>query len=140
VSGGCNKEECLFRTEAESEGDYPVGVATVKGYYARLERVGFGDEKKVCDSFVIVGGSQELIRSILALVDAGNGVYSKNELNQPVIVLDLNVLDKSETRKVAASTPKELVELIVLAHAPSHMGAPLCFTRFEILKVNSPTK
>jgi hypothetical protein len=140
VSGDCRKEECLFRTEAESEGDYPVGVATIKGYYRRVEQTGLGDIKKVCDSFVIVSGSQELIRSILALIDAGNGVYSKNELNQPVISLDLNVLAKSETSKLVASTPKEPVELVVLAHAPSHMGAPICFTRFEILKVNSIAK
>ena len=140
VSGDCRKEECLFRTEAESEGDYPIGVATIKGYYTGVEQTGLGDIKKVCDSFVIIGGSQELIRSILALVDAGNSIYSKNKLNQPVISLDLNVLAKSETSKLMASTSKEPIELVVLAHTPSHMGAPVCFTRFEILKVNGVTK
>ena len=74
------------------EGDYPVGLATIQGYYTSIERLGFGDNKQICDSFVITGGSDELIRSVLSLVNSGNGVYLKNERNQPVVSLDMNVL------------------------------------------------
>lgn len=135
VSGDCSKEECLFGTEFAGEGNYPVGVATIEGYYVQVERVGFGDIREVCDSFVIVGGSQGIIGSVLNLVDYGNTVYSKNELNQPVINLDLDALDELDASKILASVQKEPIELIVLAHAARHMGASTCYTRFEILKV-----
>lgn len=137
ISGDCSTEECLFKTEYAGEGNYPVGIATIIGYYTQVERFSFGDTKETCDSLVIVSGSRGIIESVLALVDSGNSVYSKNESNQPVINLDLNVLDEVETRQILNSTIDGPVELIVLAGVPGHRGAPICFTRFEILKVEN---
>jgi hypothetical protein len=130
ILGECAREECLFREDI----NYPVGIATISGYYTQIERNGFDGSKK-CDSFVIVDGSKEIIRSILSLIDEGNGVYLKNDLNQPVISLDLNVLEDSEKRALIGSTPDKLVDLLILAHQPEPRSAPTCGTRFEILKV-----
>jgi hypothetical protein len=137
ISEDCSPEECLFKTEYALEGNYPVGIATIAGYYTQVERFGYGDDKETCDSFVIIGGSQGVIESVLALVDSGNSVYSKNESNQPVINLDLSILDEVETRQILGSTIDEPVELIVLADVPGHREAPICFTRFETLKVKN---
>ena len=134
----CRKDECLFTSPASP--DYPVGIATVRGYYAQVKRTAFS-ETKLCDSFVIVGGSKEIIRSILSLIDeAGNGLYRKNELNQPVISLDLNVLQDSEEKALIGSTSEKFVDLIVLVHPPQPRSAPTCGTLIEILKVVGDVK
>jgi len=132
VGDDCLREECLFVTETER--DYPVGVATVSGYYLQIERTAW-NETQVCDSFVITGGSPELIRSFSSLVSRGNTVNSKNEANQPVINLDLSVLNEAEKRWLVESTPGEPVKLIVLTHVPSCMAAPVCYSFVDILKL-----
>ncbi len=130
----CRKEECLFVSPYEP--DYPVGIATVRGYYTKIKKTGFGDEVKLCDSFVIVDGSQELIRSYLSLIEAGNGVNSKNELNQPIISLDLNKVDAQDKQKILSATKDRTIELLLLSPIPSGMGAPTCYSPVQIIKVN----
>lgn len=135
ISALCSIEECMFETDYALDKDYPIGTATIAGYYTQIEKAGFDDIEHVCDSFVIVGGSQAIIESVLALVNSGNSVYSKNERNQPVISLDLATLNELETEHILNSTPDKPVEIIVLANSPTYMGVGACFTRFEILRV-----
>lgn len=132
ISGDCRLESCLFRTETES--DYPIGIATIKGYYLQTKRTAFG-ETKLCDSLVIVDGSQELIQSFISLVDKGNTVNSKNASNQPVINLNLDTLNAPERQNVLASTADQPIELLVLMPRPGHRGVPACFSPVTILKV-----
>ncbi len=140
LNGDCTQAECLFRTEYESEGDYPVGVATLQGYSAMGEPGSGGEGNPVCDSFVILGGSKVLNESILALVNSGNSVYRKNELDQPIINLDFSQIDDLEKAQILSSSLTIPVDLTVLALPPSHQGAPACFTRFEIIKVQGIIK
>jgi len=125
----------MFKTDYALDKDYPIGTATIVGYYTQIEKSSFDDIEHVCDSFVIVGGSQAIIKSVLTLVNRGNTVYSKNERNQPVISLDLATLHELETERILNSTPDKPVEMIVLANSPTYMGVGACFTRFEILRV-----
>lgn len=129
----CRKDECLF--VSPSEPDHPVGIAVVRGYYAKVERTGFG-ETKFCDSFVIVDGSQVLISSYLSLIKAGNTVNSKNELNQPIISLDLSQVEAKDRQKILASSKDKTIEVLLLSPIPRGMGAPVCYSPVEIIKVN----
>src|SRR5215216_3568096 len=74
----CSSESCLFFKQAEA--DYLTGVATVSGYYTQLERSAF-EQTKQCDSFIILDGPPALFRSLLSLIEQGNTVYTKNELD-----------------------------------------------------------
>jgi hypothetical protein len=129
----CHKNECLFVSPSES--NYPVGVATVRGYYTKIQRTSFSDTK-LCDSFVIVDGSQVLINSYLSLIAAGNSVNSKNELNQPIISLDLSVVDRQDKQRILASSKGDTVEVLLLSPIPQGRSAPVCYSSVEIIKVN----
>jgi hypothetical protein len=129
----CHKNECLF--VSPSVPDYPVGIATVRGYYTQAERTAFSDTK-LCDSLVIVGGSQVLINSYLSLIEAGNSVNSKNELNQPIISLDLNGVEARDKQRILASSADQPVEMLLLSPIPPGRSAPACYSPVEIVKVN----
>jgi hypothetical protein len=139
VNGVCRKAECLFEPDNLEEGNYPVGLATIRGYYQQQKQTDL-EETKVCDVFVVTDGPKELIRSILALIDSGNGIYHKNKANQPIIGLWLTGLKETEKTMLVTSTADKPVEIMVLAHEPGHSGAPLCFTRFEVLKIGAIAK
>jgi hypothetical protein len=130
----CRKEECLFVSPYEP--DYPVGIATVRGYYTRVQKTDLGNETRLCDSFVIVGGSQELIRSYLSLVEGGNSVNSKNELDQPIISLDFSQIVTTDKQKILTSTSDKTVELLLLSPIPLHAGVSACYSPVQIIKVN----
>ena len=132
TGGKCNSENCLFFKQAEA--DYLIGVATVSGYYTQLERSVF-EQTKQCDSFIIVEGPPALIQSLLSLIEQGNTVYTKNELEQPVVSLDLNTLSESEKQRLTSSSASQPVSLVLLATNPTYQGVPVCFSHFEILRV-----
>jgi hypothetical protein len=84
VDGRCNSESCLFRLSEEQ--NFLVGLATVSGYYVQLERTAF-EQTKLCDSLIITKASPALLESLLSLIEQGNTVYTKNDLDQSIIVL-----------------------------------------------------
>jgi hypothetical protein len=134
VSDYCRHGQCLF---TGAEGNLLIGIATLRGYFARVERTAWG-ETQVCDSFVITSGSKALMDFYLSLIDGGNTVNSKNELNQPIINLDLSGLSESEKQKLLASTAKNPVPLVVLSFKPAKEGeVGACYSFIEILKVDS---
>lgn len=133
-AGDCRVQQCLFVSPCEP--DYPVGIATVRGYFTQVTKTSFGDDTKLCDSFVIVDGAQELIRSYLSLIESGNGINSKNELNQPIISLDLNEIDAKDKQKIMASTKDKHIDLLLLSPIPPGMGVPACYSPVQIIKVN----
>ena len=128
----CNIENCLFFKQVEA--DFLIGVATVSGYYTQLERSAF-EQTKQCDSFIIVEGLPAIIQSLLSLIEQGNTVYTKNELEQPVVSLDLNTLSESEKQRLTSSSASQPVSLVLLATNPTYQGVPVCFSHFEILRV-----
>ena len=134
VSNGCNKKECLFNTRGDNP-LFPVGIATIKGYYTKYLDKAFGEEK-YCDSLTITDGTKNLVDSLILLVDSGNTVHDKNEPGQPIVNFDINGLSEDDKQKFLASTKSNPVELIVLQ--PLHIGASVrvCFSMFDILEVN----
>ena len=132
IDANCDNEACLFVAEAER--DFLIGAATVSGYYVRLERSAF-DQTERCHSFVLTEGPPALIRSLLSLIEHGNTLYTKNDLNQPVISLDLSTLTEAENRQIVSSSASEPISLVLLATGPSYQGVPVCFSHFEILRV-----
>ncbi len=131
VSSDCSQEECLFDID---NGIYPLGIAAVKGYYLPLERTGWGGDK-TCDSFVVTGGSEVFASAFVSLVDSGNTVQSKNELNQPIINLALDTVDSADREKVLNSTENAQIKLVALNSSPQQRAAPVCFSFIDILKV-----
>ncbi len=134
LSRSCRHGECLLSRATER--DYPIGVATLRGYYARVERSG-REGTILCDSFTVVGGNQDLIHAFLTLIAEGNAVNAKNELDQPVISLDLSALSESEKQKLLASSAQDPIDLIVLALSPLYHSVGACYSPVEILKVDS---
>jgi hypothetical protein len=132
VGETCDNANCLFVNEGEP--DYPIGVATVTGYYAQIERSAF-EQTKQCDSFIITQGPSVLIQSILSLIKHGNTVYTQNDRGQPVISFDLTNLMQSEKQRLISSSASEPVPVVLLATSPNHQDAPVCYSRFDILRV-----
>jgi hypothetical protein len=129
----CHKDECLF--VSPSDAPYVVGLATLRGYYTQIEKTGFNNISEQCDSFVIVDGSRELILSYLSLIEAGNGVNSKNELNQPIISLDFQQVDEQDKQRILSSTKTRLIELLVVSPIAGGRGAPTCYPPVEIVTI-----
>lgn len=131
INAQCTLDECLVNI---GDSSYPLGTATISGYFTPVEREAFG-EIKTCDSFTVTGGSDELIRAAVALVDSGNTVHSKNEFNQPVINLDLGLLSQTEKRKILQSAEIQLVELLVLRQSEGDRGVPVCYPYAQVLRI-----
>lgn len=140
INNRCSQEECLFDLSdvyREIHASMPLevlGIATIKGYYMQIKRSAWGTEED-CDDFVITGGSEKLSQSFIDLIDGGNTVNSKNELNQSVINLYLDVLSEADQQKIKASTIDNQIEIVVLSPTRAGMGAPACYSFVEILKV-----
>ena len=132
VDERCHNETCLFRSSEEQ--NFLVGVATASGYYVQLERTAF-EQTKRCDSFIITESSPALIESLLTLIEQGNTVYTKNDLDQPIISLNLDALNDNEKQRLVSSSESQQVSLVLLATNPSPQGVPVCFSHFEILRV-----
>lgn len=127
----CSLDECLFNI---NQSVYPLGIATIKGYFSPVERTAW-EETKTCDSFTVTGGSEEFTRAMIGLVDMGNTVHSKNELNQPVINLGWDMLNDAEKEIIKNSTVENQKELIVFKKSPGASGAPICYTDVTVLRV-----
>jgi hypothetical protein len=128
----CRQGQCLFTNGSENT---VLGLATLEGYFTHVTRAAWGATKS-CDSFVVTGGSAPLIDFFLALIEASNTVNSKNELNQPVINLDLSGLSELEKQKLLASSAKQPISLRVLSFLPPKAGeVDACYSFVEILKV-----
>ena len=130
----CRKDECLFISNVDPFS--PVGLATLRGYYIEVERTGFVDDTWLCNAFVVVDGTQELIRSYVADIDAGNGVNTKNGLNQPIINIEMKGMDLADRDKILSSTQDQLVQLLIVSPIPTGMGAPPCYSSVQIVKVD----
>jgi hypothetical protein len=70
------------------------------------------------------------------LIKAGNSVNSKNELNQPIISLDLSQVEAKDRQKILASSKDKTIEVLLLSPIPRGMGVPVCYSPVEIIKVN----
>ena len=113
-----------------------MGIATLQGYFAKFKKTGFGNDTQSCDGFVIVGGSQALIRTYLSLIEQGNGVNGKNDLNQPIIGFDASGVSALDKQRILTSTREQPIEMLVFNPGPRAMGAPTCYSTVEIIKVN----
>lgn len=128
----CRQGQCLF---TDASGNTVIGLATLEGYFTHVTRSAWG-ETKSCDSFLVTGGSKPLIDFLLALLKQGNTVNSKNELNQPIINLDLSGLSELEKQKLLASSAQQTISLRVLSFLPPKVGeVGACYSFVEILKV-----
>lgn len=130
ISGRCTTDECLFNI---GNSNYPLGTAVIKGYYSPVERSAWEETKK-CDAFTITAGSKELIRAMVDLVDQGNTVHSKNQMNQPVINLGFELISQSEKQSIFNSSVNNQIELVVLSDSPRESGVPVCYQDVIVLR------
>lgn len=131
VDGICTVDNCLFY---KNESDYPVGVATIKGYYTKyLDKA--WDEEKYCDSIVITDGPKVLMDSYIRLVDMGNTINDKNNLNQPIVNISTYKLSQIEKNKLLGSNITDPIEMVIFKDLPQGVGAPVCFSDADIIEV-----
>jgi len=103
------------------------------GYYVKVERTGWGGV--TCDALVVTGGSHRLIRYFLDLVNRGNTVNSKNDLNQPVINLDLVKLEEKVREYLVSSSREHPAQLLVRQKPESAKDAPSCYSFVELIQI-----
>ncbi len=129
--GDCVKEQCLFYKQQDPI--YPVGTATLNGYYTRIEKFYYEGDSAECDSFVIIDGSQALISSFKNLVEIGNSINSINDSGQLIVSLDFeNLVDKE---KILETSQEHPVELFVLIPVPLGTEGATCHSPVEIIEV-----
>lgn len=131
VGGQASLEQCLFN---KNSSDYPVGIATIEGYYVQIEKTTI-EETGIVDCFTITGGSSELIRAYINIIEKGNTINSKNIHNQLIINLDFSSLSKYEIDKIKSSSLDNKIELIVFNKTPRGRGVSIKYSTVEILKV-----
>lgn len=127
----CNTDQCLF-IHPKYNNVYGVGYLT--GYYTEYLDKFFGDEKS-CDSFTITDGNQELISTVIDMVDSGNAIYHKNELGQPIINFSLTHLSEDQKNIFLNSTEDNPVEVIVSKTYDERAPYYLCFTQMDIISI-----
>ena len=93
------------------------------------------EQTKRCDSFVITDGAPALVQLLLSLIAQGNTLYTKNDLDQPIISLDLNNLSELEKQRLVSSSATGPSALVLLAPNPPNYGVPVCCSHCEILRV-----
>jgi cell division protein FtsL len=132
VNNDCSVDTCLFDIASNN---YPIGTTAITGYYTSVERNAWEkDETQTCDSFTITQGPEELIRRIVNLVDNGNTINSKNELNQPIINLGFELLSPTEKQEILNSTNNNQIELLVLTESPVEYGVSTCHHDTTVLR------
>jgi hypothetical protein len=132
----CNTDQCLF-ISPNPKYNYVYGVCRLSGYYTKYVDNFFGDEKS-CDSLTIIDGNQELIRTVVAMIDSGNHIYHKNELGQPVVNFSLAHLSKEQKNIFLNSTKDNPIEVIVSKTEDESVPYYLCFTQMDIISVREP--
>lgn len=128
----CDLHECLFVESGEE--DFPIGIATLKGYYSTIETSWFDNKKYVCDGFAIVGGSM----AIYGFFRNDAHVNGKNEQAHALIMLDLETISKPDADLIKASSAGKPIDLLIYLPSPAHRGlSSPCETRYRIMQVNS---
>jgi hypothetical protein len=141
----CNTDQCLFLYIHPTipKFNYVHGVGRLSGYYTKYVDKSFWDEEssreeKTCDSLTITDGNQELIKTLVGMIDSGNHIYHKNELGQPVVNFSLKHLSKEQQNIFLNSTEDNPVEVVVSKTADERAPYYLCFTQMDIVSVREP--
>lgn len=129
----CKLYECLFEGRSGYFDGNIGGLMTLKGYYTPVERTAWS-QTKTCNSFTIISGPEEFIDLMNKEVDMGNSIHSKNEENQPVINLGLDLLNAEERQKITASSTEKQIELIVLSTLEEGREALVCHPDVIVLR------
>lgn len=132
----CNTDQCLFVNPKYND---VYGVGYLTGYYTEYVDKFLGDEKS-CDSLTITDGNEELINTVIAMVDSGNAIYHKNELDQPIVNFSLTHLSEDQKNIFLNSTKDNPVEVVVSKTYDERAPYHLCFTQMDIISVREQTK
>lgn len=134
--GSCGRGECLFVDDI-SQPAYPIGYATLRGYYVPVERDDIphhGTEN--CDGFVLTSGPQELLTAYEAYFAGDAAVMSKTTEGNLVINISLWNEDEATKETIRASSPEHVIGLRVLNEPPPlFRGVVSCFSPIELLGV-----
>ncbi len=141
----CNTDQCLFNYThpAIPKFNYVIGVGRLSGYYTKYVDKSFWDEEssgeeKTCDSLTITDGNQELIKTLVGMIDSGNHIYHKNELGQPVANFSLKHLSEDQKNIFLNSTKDNPVEVVVSKTEDERAPYYLCFTQMDIISIRQP--
>ncbi len=136
VDDYCVYWQCFF------EGNHdigPVGIGVVKGYYTPRPAYSMGGEEIVCDGFTIIDAPKSLTQILLKWIKDGNTVNGKNNLNQPIVNVDMASLTPTDRQHLLLSKLANPIQFIVLRRPPSGKGAPDCYPVLDFLtEKNAP--
>lgn len=128
VNNICTQSECLF--DAGENG--VIGTTIITGYYSLMKET-YYDREIECPSFVITGGSQPLISMLLAWIAQGNTVNYRNDLNQPIVKINLATMSSEQKAPLLNSSLTAPVSFKVFRPMPQGKGAGACHAVLEFL-------
>jgi hypothetical protein len=114
-----------------------TGVATITGYYQQVEDYEY-EVSRICESFVVITGSDPFVQVMKDLVAYGNSIYKVDELGRPIVHIDLSELSDGERQQLMDSNAQSPVELVVFITVPQGMSPFGCYSPVEILIVQQP--
>lgn len=120
----CRPNNCLFINSPENP-NQPFGLATLEGWFKVETKTDKGNLEVQCDSLVLTGGTPQLI----------NFYIDRYELNNPLINININELDKETQGKIINSTENAPIELTVFKYPPVGKGDSPCLSTIKILEV-----
>lgn len=131
VNSHCSNEECLILLPKEER---PRGVATIQGYFQRVQREVYWNEE-VCDGFVITNGPELVMERLQQTSVESDGLTNTSEGLLPVIPLNLSEIEISKQEAIKGSTASLPSTLNVFFLLPSASDAPACWSPIKILDV-----
>jgi hypothetical protein len=132
IDGICDMYNCLFDYKVRQF--LPMGLATLVGNYDSLTRTAY-TETKQCNNFIIMRGNNYFIDSILSLINDGNGINTSNNLGQPIININIDLLTKDELTLLLASKNSHPISITIISKRYEPRSAPVCHSLFTVLNV-----
>jgi len=142
LPGACDEGQCLFY-DNQSNPSYPIGYATLYGYYVPVDRItrrigSTGAEKESCDGFVIIHGAPDLLKAYESTFFGDDAVLSKIPDGNLVINIPLYNQDEATKEIIYSSTSDHPVRLSVINLPPIYRGIAPCFSPVHIISAYKP--
>ena len=94
----------------------------------------------MCDTLIVNGGNEMLIKHLLEEVNQGNTINKIDEKNNLIVTLSLANIDPTDKNIIQSSSLGNPVELEVIRIVEGGRGAPVCYSFIEIISARTLNK
>jgi hypothetical protein len=126
----CSGDECLFENKTQSAVE---GFAKLKGYYHQYDSIDM-EKKVVCNSIIVTGGSERLIRHFNEWIAGENTINKKDKDGNLMVNIEIDNLENDIKQKITSSTMNNQIELGVIRITPvGRGGVSTCISFVDII-------